>query len=547
MDDAPAAIVKAKGGRGAFLAHFFIVLPVVTLCVVVYAPRYFSGPPPYYGGGANDVGGISAPRPSSMTRTSSSSSAHLGGLGYVAGRRDADEDDQQLGVGDGGALPQQVVLDNQVGSPCSSLPNHTICCDRSDYHSDVCFMAGDVRTDAASLALLLFPPRAASSAPEPPAAEERIRPYTRKWDAYITKTIHEVTLRVARPEEAAAAAHRCDVRHDAPVLVVTAGGYSHNMFHVFNDGFLPLWLTAQHLRRRAVLAVLSYSPRWAGTYGEILAGLSRYHAIDLLRDKRTHCFPGAVVGTRYHDYLAVNSTRLRDNKTIADFHDFLAGVYSDDDVRNDKAAGGSSSSRRPEMAWYERRRPRLGIVSRKGRRVVENQAAVAQLAASVGFDVDIMETANGAPLSAVYASVSSYDALVGVHGADLTTFLFLRPGRAALAQIAPLGITMLSRNLFGVPAARMGLHYVQYDVSARESSLSRRYPLDHVVVADPARARREQGKQEWELVEHVYLRGQNVSLDLGRFRETLARIHSRLKEQQQGHASRSSPDASPQI
>jgi hypothetical protein len=157
-----------------------------------------------------------------------------------------------------------------------------------------------------------------------------------------------------------------------------------------------------------------------------------------------------------------------------------------------------------------------------------------------------METATGAPLSAVYASVSSYDALVGVHGADLTTFLFLRPGgRAALAQIAPLGITMLSRNLFGVPAARMGLHYEQYDVSARESSLSRKYPADHVVVADPARARREQGKQEWEHVEHVYLRGQNVSLDLGRFRETLARIHSRLEERQQSHVA--SPDASPQI
>ncbi|CAD6232315.1 unnamed protein product [Miscanthus lutarioriparius] len=543
MDD--AAVVKATkgGGRGAFLPHFFLVLSVVTLCAVVYAPRFFvSGPAPY---GAVVVG-ISTP--SSTTTSRTSSSAPPLALEHVAGRGDAEQEH-------GGALHQyqQVVLDNQVGSPCASLPNHTICCDRTDYHSDVCFMSGDVRTDAASLSLLLFPPPRASSAPAEPGAaavtEERIRPYTRKWDAYITKTIHEVRLRrvMARPPEeeaAAAAAHRCDVRHDAPVLVVTAGGYSHNMFHVFNDGFLPLWLTAQHLRRRVVLAVLSYSPRWAGTYGEILSGLSRYHVIDLLRDKRTHCFPGAVVGTRYHDYLAVNSTRLRDNRTIVDFHDFLAGVYDDDDLKPKADDGGGSRSRTEETPPLERR-PRLGIVSRKGRRVIENQAAVARLAASVGFDVDVMETATGVPLSAMYASVSSYDALVGVHGADLTTFLFLRPGRAALAQIAPLGITMLSRNLFGVPAGRMGLHYEQYDVSARESSLSRKYPAGHVVVADPARARREQGKQEWELVEHVYLRGQNVSLDLGRFREALDRIHSRLKERQQSQVS--SPDASPQI
>ncbi|KAG0537032.1 hypothetical protein BDA96_03G113000 [Sorghum bicolor] len=556
MDDAAgaaAAVSKAsKGGRGAFLAHFFLVLSVVTLCAVVYAPRFFvvSGPAAPYGAAAIVAIISSAPRPSSSTsRTPSSSAAPappLGGpLEHGAGRGGAAAADQEHG---GGALhhQQQVVLDNQVGSPCSSLPSHTICCDRSDYHSDVCFMSGDVRTDAASLSLLLFPPPQGQGASSTAVTEERIRPYTRKWDAYITKTIHEVRLRrVVRTEAeaAAGAAHRCDVRHDAPVFVVTAGGYSHNMFHVFNDGFLPLWLTAQHLRRRVVLAVLSYSPRWAGTYGEILSGLSRYRVIDLLRDTQTHCFPGAVVGTRYHDYLAVNSTRLRDNRTIVDFHDFLAGVY------DDGGGGGGSSSTTEETTPAPRdRRPRLGIVSRKGRRVIENQAAVAALAASVGFDVDVMETATGVPLSAVYASVSSYDALVGVHGADLTAFLFLRPGGggAALVQIAPLGIAMLSRNLFGVPAARMGLRYEQYDVSARESSLSRRYPAGHVVVADPARARREQGKQEWELVEHVYLRGQNVSLDLGRFRETLARIHSRLlKERQQRHVS--APDASPQI
>ncbi|TKW12876.1 hypothetical protein SEVIR_5G064300v4 [Setaria viridis] len=517
MDD-----VKAKG-RWALAAQFsFLVVSAVTLCVLLYAPRFSSAPAPY---GATV--GFFAPKPSSTSRTSSSAvqlgpPEHGGGGGGDADR-------------EGGGAPEQV-LDNQVGSPCSSLPNHAICCDRTDYHSDVCFMAGDVRTDAASLSLLLFPPLAApggggGAAADTATVEERIRPYTRKWDGYITKTIHEVTLRSARPEEATAGHHRCDVRHDAPAFVMTAGGYSHNLFHVFNDGFLPLWLTAQHLRRRVVLAALAYNPRWAGTYGEIISGLSAYPVVDLLRDRRTHCFPGAIVGTRYHDYLAVNSTRLRDNKTVVDFHRFLADAY--DEHQDDSSGGGKPEATPPPP----RRRPRLGIVSRKGRRVIENQAAVAELAASVGFDVDVMETATGAPLSATYASVSSYDALVGVHGADLTTFLFLRPGRAALAQVAPLGISLLSRNLFGVPAARMGLRYEQYDVSAGESSLSRRYPAGHVVVADPARARREQGGKEWDLVEHVYLRGQNVSLDLGRFRETLARLHSRWKEQQQSQVS----------
>ncbi|CAL4950835.1 unnamed protein product [Urochloa decumbens] len=521
MDDAAAVKTMAKGRWAPAVQFFFLALSVVALCALLYAPRLSSAPAPYGG-----IAGFFAPNLTSTITVSSVQHGPEHVAAAAAGHADREEE---------GGAPRHlnVRLDNQVGSPCASIPDHGICCDRTDYHSDVCFMSGDVRTDAASLSLLLFPPPGAAASTK----EERIRPYTRKWDGYITRTIHEVTLRAVRPDESAAGHHRCDVRHDAPAFVVTAGGYSHNMFHVFNDGFLPLWLTSQHLRRRVVLAVLAYTPRWAGAYGEIVSALSGYHVVDLLRDKRTHCFPGAIVGTRYHDYLAVNSTRLQDNKTVVDFHRFLAGAY-------DNAPNGISKP--PATATPAPARPRLGIVSRKGRRVIENQAAVAALASSIGFDVDIMETATGAPLSATYGTVSSYDALVGVHGADLTAFLFLRPGHAALAQIAPLGITLLSRNLFGVPAARMGLDYEQYDVTAGESSLSRRYPAGHVVVTDPARARREQGAKEWDLVEHVYLRGQNVSIDLGRFRETLARMYSRWKERQQSQVV-SGADALPRV
>ncbi|GJN06124.1 hypothetical protein PR202_ga23818 [Eleusine coracana subsp. coracana] len=482
MDDGVPS-VKVKPGRCTFV-HVFVALTFIAVpCMLLYAPR-FSLPTPRRGA--------------------------AGFVGQRVGVVDAEE-----AHGGGGPV---VVLDNQVGSPCASMRNHTICCDRSDYHSDVCFMAGDVRTDPATLSLLLFSPAADEQ------QVERIRPYTRKWDAFITQTIHEVTLRAARHHPAAA--HHCDVRHAAPAFVMTAGGYSHNLFHAFNDGFLPAWLTSQHLRRRVVLAVVGYNQRWAGRFGELVAGLSAsaHQIIDLVNDNRTHCFPGAIVGTRYHDYLAVDPARLRDNKTILDFHDFLAAAYGPrSQTKLDRTAG---------------RRPRVGIVSRRGRRVVENEAAVARLAASVGFDVSVINTGtiiNGVtappPLSALYASVAACDALVGVHGADLTAFLFLRPGAAALVQVAPLGISLLSRNLFGVPAARMRLRYEQYDVVGNESSLSRKYPPGHVVVADPATARREQGSKEWDLVEYVYLRGQNVSLDLGRFRETLATVHSCLMQQ----------------
>ncbi|TVU01875.1 hypothetical protein EJB05_52641, partial [Eragrostis curvula] len=505
LKNAMEDVSNKKGHVG--LVHFFFLLSVV-LCVLLYAPRVFVVVPyrtDFF---------AAAVDPSS----SSNRSAPMG----VQLRRDGGN------AGDGGAS-MAVQLDNQVRSPCSAMRNDSICCDRSDFNTDVCFMSGDVRTDAASLSLLLFPP----PHQPPPASnvtatveEERVRPYTRKWERFIMGTVQEVRLRrvVKRPEEKEAAdQHRCDVVHDAPLLVMTAGGYTGNFFHAFSDGFLPAWLTVQHLRRRVVLGVLAYNPWWAGTFGEIISGLSGYPVVDLLNDKRTHCFPGAIVGTRFHGILTVDPARLRDNKTVADFHHFLAGVY--EPKENDHITKPETMKKEPATTTtVTRRRPRLGIVSRKGTRVIENQASVARLASSVGFDVVILETANGMPLSAVYAAVSACDALVGVHGADLTKFLFLRPGHASLTQIAPIGISPIARDCFGKPSKRMGLLYEQYEVAGRESSLSRKYALDDVVLTDPETAVKRNGG--WKFVANVYLRGQNVSLDLGRFRETLVRMHS---------------------
>ncbi|KAL5221249.1 hypothetical protein ABZP36_025962 [Zizania latifolia] len=479
VEDGGGGKSKAKWWPG--FVHFFFVLSVV-LCVILYSPRLFALTSTY------GLDFFVQPPPETLSR--------------VVG--------QDSGGGDGGDVGDVVVLDNQLHSPCSSLPGDTICCDRSDFNTDVCFMAGDVRLDPASLSLLLFPQqRPAANA----TVEERIRPYTRKWEPFIMNRIEEVRLRMARPEEAPD--HRCDVRHDAPLLVMTAGGYTGNLFHAFSDGFVPAWLTVQHLRRRVVLGVLSYNPWWAGTYSEIISGLSDYHVVDLLHDKRTHCFTGAIVGTRFHGILAVEPTRLRDNKTIVDFHDLLADVYENgEDIVPQK-----QQQQQPAAA----RRPRLGIVSRRGTRVIENQAAMAQLARSVGFDVDIHETANGMPLSAAYASLSACDVLVGVHGADLTKFLFLHPG-AALVQIAPLGVPPIAHGCYAAASARMGLHYEQYDARGHESSLVRKYGLDDAVVSDPERAKRDKG---WDFVARVYLGGQNVTLDLARFSETLSRMHAR--------------------
>ena len=136
MDSDDVAVAGGKkAGRWGFVQFFFVL--AVVLCVLLYAPRVLVLSPYGY----NIDVGLFAPT------TTSSSSVPL--QQRVSGGANAG--------GDGGRF-REVVLDNEVHSPCSSMSDHTICCDRSSVHTDVCFMAGDVRTDAASLSLLLFPP-----------------------------------------------------------------------------------------------------------------------------------------------------------------------------------------------------------------------------------------------------------------------------------------------------------------------------------------------------------------------------------------------------
>jgi hypothetical protein len=128
------AVEDGSGGgkkpiRWPGFVHFFFLLSVV-MCALVYAPRFLAP-------SLTSVAGVDffKPRPSP--------------LGRVA-------EEQVRGVGGGGAsgVEDALVLDNQVNSPCASMPSHGICCDRSDFNTDVCFMSGDVRTDAASLSFL---------------------------------------------------------------------------------------------------------------------------------------------------------------------------------------------------------------------------------------------------------------------------------------------------------------------------------------------------------------------------------------------------------
>ena len=105
-------------------------------------------------------------------------------------------------------------------------------------------------------------------------------------------TIDELRLRALPDTEGAA---RCDVRHDVPAVVFSTGGYTGNVYHEFNDGIIPLYITARRYNRKVVFVMLEYHDWWMTKYGHIVEQLSDFPLVGRLLQRHPHariaCFP----------------------------------------------------------------------------------------------------------------------------------------------------------------------------------------------------------------------------------------------------------------
>ncbi|KQK14874.1 uncharacterized protein LOC100829143 [Brachypodium distachyon] len=419
-----------------------------------------------------------------------------------------------------------------AGAPCAAVRgNDTLCCDRTSERADMCFARGDVRMHSASSSFLLVSGNKESS-PAPgkkEEQEERIRPYTRKWEANVMATIDEVRIRRVHPAHGGPSAPRCDVVHDVPAVLLSTGGFTGNVYHEFNDGLIPMFVTAAHLRRRVVFVILEYHDWWITKYGDVVSRLSAFPPIDFSADRRVHCFPELIAGLRIHGELTVDPARTPDGATsIADFRALLDDAYRGRLLYLDRLAAARKHRRRPRRrsainSVEIEKRPRLTIVSRTGSRVIENEEAVVSLASEIGFEVRVIRPERSTEMCKIYRELNGSDAMVGVHGAAMTHFLFMRPGKVFI-QVVPLGTDWAAGAYYGEPAARLGLRYVGYKIRPDESSLAREYPAGDPVLVDPAAV----AKRGWDVTKKVYLDRQNVRLDLARFREELVKAHRYL-------------------
>ncbi|GAA0153756.1 glycosyltransferase [Lithospermum erythrorhizon] len=469
---------------------YFCLLSLISCCFIILAPQFLTSPSSFsllYSFGAED--------------------GSLGGSG----------------------------TDDNV-SKCAFVSNGTICCDRSALRTDVCIMKGDVRTDSASSSVFLYKNPVRDG--EEVIQSEKIRPYTRKWETSIMNTIDELNLVVKK--SSLGNRRECDVQHDVPAVFFSTGGYTGNIYHEFNDGLIPLYITSQHFNKKVVFVILEYHNWWLTKYTDVLSHLTEYPIIDYSKDQRVHCFPEAIVGLRIHDELTIDPTLVEGNKTISDFRNILDKGYWPrirSLIRDEELEAQLNISRpgeSPAIAMVKQkqglRKPKLAILSRNDSRAITNEDLLVTMAEDIGFEVEVVRPHRTSELAKIYRSLNSSDVLVGVHGAAMTHFLFMKPG-SFFIQIVPLGTEWAAETYYGEPAMKLGLKYIGYKILPRESSLYNEYEKNDPVLIDP----RSVTKRGWEFTKKVYLDRQNVKLNLARFRKRLQRAYSYTISRKNGH------------
>ncbi|RWW33316.1 hypothetical protein GW17_00001979 [Ensete ventricosum] len=365
-------------------------------------------------------------------------------------------------------------------------------CEFSDPRVDICEMSGDIRIPGNSSDVIFV---------ESPERNEvfRFRPYARKGDEAAANRVRELAVKYST------AAPECTVNHDVPAIVFSAGGYTGNLFHDFTDVLIPLFLTSRPFDGEVQFVVSDMNPWWIYKYLLVFQQLSKYPVIDFDKDKSVHCFSRVIVGLRAHKELSIDPARAPNGYSMVDFGKF---------IRNTLSLERETVSNIEDLAG---KRPRILIIARKQSRAFVNLSEITRLAEQFGFEVVINDGEVGGDVAQLARLVNSVDVMVGVHGSGLTSLVFLPPN-ATIIQVVPWGgLEWISTLDFGDPAKDMGLNYVQYSISVKESTLRKQYPKNHPVFKDPLSFH----KQGADVVRSTFMDKQNVKLDTKKFKNVL--------------------------
>ncbi|XP_010554910.1 PREDICTED: uncharacterized protein LOC104824501 [Tarenaya hassleriana] len=94
-----------------------------------------------------------------------------------------------------GSVKASDVHSHTLLSMPSTVSDEGMWCDRTGFRTDICFMKGDIRTHSPSSSILVYTgSQDRSDGFTNHASHEKIKPYTRKWEASVMDTITELNL-----------------------------------------------------------------------------------------------------------------------------------------------------------------------------------------------------------------------------------------------------------------------------------------------------------------------------------------------------------------
>ncbi|GMJ10354.1 hypothetical protein HRI_004704600 [Hibiscus trionum] len=358
----------------------------------------------------------------------------------------------------------------------------------ADVHSEVCVANKPVRIYNKGLTVYVYD--------DQPQVERIVRPYARREDETAMKFVSPVQIlhgnSTIRPPAA------CNFTHNVTAVVFSSKGFTGNVFHEFNEIIIPLFITTRHFRSRLKFVITDFELWWVQKYNRVLSHLSGYDVINP-GDGSVHCFPGAVIGLKYHNNLALNITDIPGGYSMFDFKQFLKESYN---LKINHVS--------------EIRKPVLMLISRHNSRRFLNEDELVEMMEGLGFRVTRAEPERVSNLDEFAEVVNSCSVMVGAHGAGLTNEIFL-PAGAVTVQVVPLAHEWVSTNYFGGPAKAMGVQYLEYKIEPEESSLFDAYGKDHPVITDPETVI----SKGYYAYRSVYVDGQDLKINIERFKKTL--------------------------
>lgn len=424
--------------------------------------------------------------------------------GFIPNKEKGDDNTMELNM-------QRLVLEKNI----AKFQAEGFTC-QTEQHSEQCITTNHVRIQSNGdhqITIYIPSPSGSKTAIKTPQMINKtprkinIKPYALRDDVTAMQMV--TPLKILQGNLNHTTLPTCQYNHTVPVVLFSSGGYAVNTYHALDEFLIPLFLTTQHFNSNFQFFISDYDPRVIPKYRSFLTRLSKFKPIypSHQNGTSTHCFPGAVIGLNKHGNVLVNSSDIPTGYTMADFRRFMYDSYN-------------LNSSYLKIINPVSDKPVLILASRAKSRVILNEKQVVKLMEEVGYKVHVALDNELSNLDKFSRLLSKCSVLVGTHGAGLSNSVFMPQG-TVLLQVVPLGLRGAGMFCHGDPAIRMGLRYIEYLIEPKESSLSDLYDSNDPVLVDPDSLILEKG---YAVARGLYIDGQNVTINLNRFRDTLLEV-----------------------